>query len=227
MRIIFVRHGHPDYKNDCLTELGHRHAEAAAERLKGEQIDEIHASSCGRAAETAEHIAALHGLQVIQHDFMRELRWGSIDEEPIEHRGHPWYTAEDMVAAGQSVLEPDWAVKEPFCKNKVVQSAKVAVEGFDGWLAERGYRREGLYYRVCGGNDKTLVMASHGGSSSAVFAHLMNLTFPFVCAAIQPDFTAITVFEFEGEEGSLITPRVELMNDSRHIAGIEGEQQYN
>ena len=24
MKIYFVRHGHPDYKNDCLTELGHK-----------------------------------------------------------------------------------------------------------------------------------------------------------------------------------------------------------
>ena len=33
MRIVFVRHGHPNYEKDCLTELGHRHAEAAALRL--------------------------------------------------------------------------------------------------------------------------------------------------------------------------------------------------
>ena len=33
MRIIFVRHGHPDYKNDCLTPLGHKQAEEAAKML--------------------------------------------------------------------------------------------------------------------------------------------------------------------------------------------------
>ena len=32
MRMIFVRHGHPDYKNDCLTDLGRKQAEAAADR---------------------------------------------------------------------------------------------------------------------------------------------------------------------------------------------------
>ena len=79
MRIIFVRHGHPDYKKDCLTELGHKQAEAAAERLKDEVISEIHASSCGRVYETAKHIAALHGLPVEKHDFMRELHWGTPD----------------------------------------------------------------------------------------------------------------------------------------------------
>ena len=33
MRIIFVRHGEPDYKNDCLTAEGHIQAEAVAKRL--------------------------------------------------------------------------------------------------------------------------------------------------------------------------------------------------
>ena len=33
MRILFVRHGHPNYEKDCLTDLGHLHAAAAAERL--------------------------------------------------------------------------------------------------------------------------------------------------------------------------------------------------
>ena len=41
MRIVFVRHGHPNYKDDCLTELGHLHAEAAAKRLADESFDAI------------------------------------------------------------------------------------------------------------------------------------------------------------------------------------------
>ena len=44
MKIVFVRHGHPDYVNDCLTELGHKQAESAALRLKDEGIEEIYSS---------------------------------------------------------------------------------------------------------------------------------------------------------------------------------------
>ena len=36
MRIIFVRHGHPNYEKDCLTDLGVLHAKAVAQRLKNE-----------------------------------------------------------------------------------------------------------------------------------------------------------------------------------------------
>ena len=53
MRIIFVRHGEPDYQHDCLTETGKKQAEAASKRLAREGIDEIYASPMGRAAETA------------------------------------------------------------------------------------------------------------------------------------------------------------------------------
>ena len=49
MRIVFVRHGDPDYARDCLTEAGKLQAEKAAERVAGEGICKIYASSCGRA----------------------------------------------------------------------------------------------------------------------------------------------------------------------------------
>lgn len=57
MRIVFVRHGHPNYKDDCLTELGHLHAKAAADRPKNEGIQKIYSSTCGRAFQTAEYTA--------------------------------------------------------------------------------------------------------------------------------------------------------------------------
>ena len=41
MRIVFVRHGEPDYERDCLTEKGKLQAKAAAKRLVRENIQEI------------------------------------------------------------------------------------------------------------------------------------------------------------------------------------------
>ena len=68
MRIIFVRHGEPDYARDCLTDEGRRQAAAAAERLAGEGISEIYASPCGRAMETARYTARRLGLPVVTLD---------------------------------------------------------------------------------------------------------------------------------------------------------------
>ena len=69
----------------------------------------------------------------------------------------------------------------------------------------------------------TIVLVSHGGASSAALARLFNLPFPFVCSAICPDYTAVTVVALFGEEGALTAPKFELMNDARHIAGIKRE----
>lgn len=47
-----------------LTDHGHRQAERAADRLRGEGIEEIHASPFLRAVETAAHVAAALDLSV-------------------------------------------------------------------------------------------------------------------------------------------------------------------
>lgn len=226
MRIIFVRHGHPDYEKDCLTELGHLQAEAVAKRLSDEKIHQFFSSACGRAAETAEHIAILHNKKVQLCDFMQEIGWGHIDDEPMPHNGHPWTLAEEMVKNKQNVMSENWANEEPFCKNKFTFNAKRVGEEFDRWLEKLGYEREGRYYRVTKSNDENVVMVSHGGSSSAVLSHIFNLPLPFVCFAICPDFTAITVVKFGNEKGTLTSPRFEIMNDRRHIEGITAENIY-
>ena len=75
MRIYFIRHGDPNYKDNCLTPLGHQQAEALAERwaVSAEKVDRIYSSKFGRAVETAEPTAAKLGLPVEILDFMHEI----------------------------------------------------------------------------------------------------------------------------------------------------------
>ena len=120
MRIIFVRHGYPDYALDCLTEVGQQHAEAAAVRLQDEPFTRIFSSTCGRAVETAEHIAAKHSLAVESFDFMREITWGPIEGDALPHRnGYPWVVASAMVRDGASLMDPEWEDGAYFANNKV------------------------------------------------------------------------------------------------------------
>lgn len=53
MRIIFVRHGDPDYANDTLTEKGWREAALLAERVSGWDVTDFYVSPLGRAQDTA------------------------------------------------------------------------------------------------------------------------------------------------------------------------------
>ena len=227
MRIIFVRHGHPNYINDCLTELGHKHAAAAAERLKDEGISEIYSSTCGRAYETAEYTAKQYGLPIAKCEFMREISWGSVDNEPIIFDGHPWSTVDDMVAKGESILNSDWASQEPFVRNKMVSYVENIADALDEWLKMLGYTREGLYYRVTGSSTaKTIAAFGHGGAGSAIFSHLFNLPYPFVCTTLNQDYTGITIVELPDTPGALVKPRFEIMNDARHMKDLRIENVY-
>ena len=228
MKIYFVRHGHPDYKNDCLTPLGKKQAEAAAKRLLGCGIERIYASTKGRAMETARYSADLLDLDIIPCDFMRELNWKSIDGEPILADGSPWLVAKELIAEGVSVFDADWQEKEPYCKSRVVGAVGTVVEGIDSLLEELGYKREGNYYRVLDGiaNDKTVAIFSHGGSSSAVLSHMLHIPFAQFCATFHIDFTSVTIVEITGEVGKLTCPKLLLFDDAKHIEGITVENFY-
>lgn len=223
MKIIFVRHGHPNYKDDCLTELGHPQAEAAAERLKNEKIDKIFSSSCGRAVETAQHIAARHNLEVSQLDFMREIHWGAPNTDDYVQ---PWWLVDKWINSGKDIMNPHWQTDPDYNGHRVVESYNNLAASFDEWLETLGFKREGCYYQVIKENNETVMMVSHGGASSVALSHIFNLPFSFVCRAICPNFTAITVVSLGGKEGELTSPKFELVNDARHIEGIESENYY-
>ena len=63
MRILIIRHGDPNYQDDCLTEKGKREASLLAERLKNEKIDYLYSSPLGRAKETCDTYAKLVGRE--------------------------------------------------------------------------------------------------------------------------------------------------------------------
>ena len=236
MKIIFVRHGHPNYKDDCLTELGITQADAAAERLKDEAIDKIFCSTNGRAYETAEHINKYHNKEITKLPFMRELGFMRIAEgyedkypEILDTEfGNPWYACNKSIGMGINLLDADWRKNPIYEKFYYPIQAEWAGEEFDKFLTGFGVRREGDYYALTEEfKNETILVASHGGSSSAVLAHLFNLPLPFVSYAFRPNFTSITVVEFIGNPNETVSPRITLFNDARHIEASPDQNKYH
>ena len=221
MRIIFVRHGEPDYEHDCLTERGRVQAKAAAERLREEGIEEIWSSPLGRAAETAAAASEVLGLPVKTLDWMRELRWGSIDGTPLPRNGHPWDLADLLAAEGFDLTDPAWREHPYFSNNRVTAETDNVERQTDGWLLSLGYERRGAYYRCVRPDDrqKTVALFSHGGSSAAAMGHILNLPFPYACGLFHLEFTGITVIRLDRNPGKQALPCLELANDGRHIRG--------
>lgn len=219
MRIIFVRHGEPNYEKDCLTEQGKLQALAAAERLREEGIEEIYASPLGRAMETAACTSEALGLPIRTLDFMREIHWGSVDGHPIPEDGHPWKLSDEMARQGFDLTDPSWREHPFFANNLATAEADRINTQFDAWLSTLGYVREGAYYRCClpDREQKTIALFSHGGSSAAAMGHMLNLTFPYACALFHLEFTGITILRLDRTPGETHLPCLELANDGKHI----------
>lgn len=226
MLIYFVRHGHPDYENDSLTEMGNRQAEAAAKRLENAGIQEIYSSPQGRAYETALHTARLLDLQIQTCEFIHELVWGSINEEPVCGNGQPWKIVTKMTSEGTSLTVRDWQAEEIFARTKLVSGTQYVAEGIDHWLKTLGYTREGEFYRVGENTNKTIAMFSHCGSSTAALAHMLNIPFPQLCAIFQPKYTSVTAISLSDIPGTLTVPNIQIMNDYRHTENLMVANRY-
>lgn len=75
----------------CLNEKGREQARMVAERLAGEAFDAVVASDLRRAVQTAEIIAAPHGLLVVTTPLLRERDWGGFTGRFIpDLKGEVW-----------------------------------------------------------------------------------------------------------------------------------------
>ncbi len=221
MRILFVRHGEPDYERDCLTKEGQLQAAAAAMRLEGEGISRIYSSPCGRASETASYTARLLKLPVTILDYMHEISWGG---EGIPENGHPWSLGDLMLEEGFDFYSEDWRNHPYFAGNTALSYYEMISERFDAFLEDHGYRHEGRQYLCVGGSDETIALFSHGGSGACVLAHLLALPFPYVASVMPYDYTSIIILDFPVKEGCYIYPRIELFNDCAHIRRSPGNK---
>ncbi len=215
MRMIFVRHGEPDYARDCLTDAGRRQAEAVAERLAREGISEVYASPMGRAAETASYTAGRLGLPVRTLDFMREVVWGGPE---VPDDGHPWTLSSRMYDEDNfDFARQDWRQHPFFRDNPVTKACDHVAARIDEFTAAQGYRHEGRRYLCTAGEEKTVAVFSHGGSGACALAHLLSLPFPLVCTVLPYGLTSVIILEFPVRFGEYVHPRIELFNDMAHV----------
>ena len=215
MRLIFVRHGEPDYEHDCLTATGKKQAAAAAERLKREGIGTIYSSPMGRARETAEFTARHLGLPITELGFMHEISWGG---PGVPENGHPWTLGEWIIDRHNfDFYARDWRKHPYFANNAALDYLDMISDQFDALLISHGYRHEGTRFLCQGGKDETIALFSHGGSGACALSHVLSLPFPYVCTVLPYEFTSIIILEFPVREGEYVHPRIELFNDAAHI----------
>ena len=226
MRIIFVRHGEPDYANDCLTPNGEIQAKDTAIRLKDEDIRAVYSSPMGRARITASYTAKEHGLDVQVLDFMHELDWGDKEgvTEPVKYEGHPWTLAYELLADDpEAAWNNSWKEHPFFRDNICMEYYEQISEGFDKFLEGYGIARKNGAYVEETKFDGSIAIFAHGGSGAVVLSHLLNIPFPTILTVMPYGVCSVTIVDLEAQTGNKVVPRLELFNDMGHIDVLKAE----
>lgn len=217
MNIFFIRHGDPDYKSDSLTEKGKIQAQKLAEYIKDWKPDEVYQSPLGRAQETASYVTANWDQKPVTLDFLHELVWGTIGGTPYDTRS-PWVFADKHLDENHSYpTDNSWKDIPDFKSNVLPSDTDTRCLQFDKFLKEHGYSRQGQLYLVEEPNDKNIVFICHGGLSTALISHMLNISVFHFNIHIGLGVTSISKIRLDGEKGSYIPAKLDLLNDTSHL----------
>ena len=218
MRLLIIRHGDPNYEIDSLTERGWKEAKLLSESLIHTKIDYFYCSPLGRAKDTASFTLEKFGKEAKVYDWLQEFP-ARIDKPDISgDKSIAW-----------DWLPEDWACEPRFFDKDLWKTVPCMMEGhvgelydevcrnFDLLLAEHGYVRDGMIYRVEQANDDTLAFFCHYGLGCVLLSHLMNVS-PMVlwhgfCAA---PTSVSSVYTEERREGKAYF-RANCLGDTSHL----------
>ncbi|MCL2052700.1 MAG: histidine phosphatase family protein [Lachnospiraceae bacterium] len=240
MKIIFIRHGDPDYENDSLTAKGRREAELLAKRVAKWNVTAFYSSPLGRAAETAAYSLNLMKREMTTCDWLKEFYFPVTD--PVSGRyGVPW----DFVPSFRT-SQPLFYDRTAWLDTPVMQSAPDIKEKYfsvcaelDKLLAKYGYVRDGGFYRVPGKkevfikdtaapgstaapfysdeNEDVIVMFCHLGIISVLLSHLLGIPFPLVPHSFYLAPTSVTILGSEERWSNEAAFRIQAAGDTSHL----------
>ncbi len=238
MRILFIRHGDPDYVNDTLTEKGHREAALLAEMAEELELGDCYQSSLGRAQATAAYSLKKLGKRAEVLDWLREFP-AKVDlnqseelkraynDTRMEGERYSMRIAWDMLPSyltghSEYLDRKLWRESEAARCSDLTWTYDKAVTGLDRLLECYGYVREGLHYRVVTENTQTITFFCHFGITCVLLSHLWNVS-PFALwhtLALAP--TSVTEVVSEEREQGIACFRGLRLGDISHLyAGRE------
>ena len=157
MKLIFIRHGDPNYKDDTLTERGWREAKTLSKRVVKWKVDKFYCSPLGRAQDTAGISLNLAGRTAETKDWLREFHANIIDPHTGCER-IPWDFMPSYWTNQPELYDKDyWHETDIMKTGAVSEEYRRVCSGIDGILAEYGHIREGSIYTTEQSNEKTIV----------------------------------------------------------------------
>lgn len=218
MRLIFIRHGDPDYVHDSLTEKGWREAEILAKRVAAWDIKQIYCSPLGRAQDTCSLSLKATGRDAITLDWLQEFYYRVRDEETGEER-IPWDLLPSYYAPNDDLHDKDNWTDTPLMRSgSIAEHAKTVYDGFDALLEKHGYKRNAQnFYDVLEHNDDNLVFFCHFGITALLVGHMIGIAGPVLWQGMFMQPTALTVLCSEEVVPGQASFRVQTFSDCRHL----------
>ena len=239
MRLIFIRHGDPDYKNDSLTKKGWKEAKLLSERVKKWNVTKFFVSPFGRAQATASLSLKKKKMEGETLEWLREFYIPVKD--PVTGKDRlPWDFMPSYYSQDERFFDKDKWLSTPVMQSGPTEARyKEVSDGIDEVLLRYGFTRDGLIYKTDGSienpnfnpqiekyqlvtnkkvwDDRTLVFVCHLGAMFAAISHLINMS-PFVLwhnFYVAP--TSITVLNVEERERGKTAFRIERLGDTSHL----------
>ena len=172
MRLIFIRHGDPDYVRDSLTEKGWREADCLAERVARWDVTKVYCSPLGRARDTASRSLEKLGMEAEILPWLEEFSLPVPD--PAGGTRIPWDLFPSEWTREEQMFDRNRFVEAPqYASSSLPQAYAAVCAGLDGLLAAHGYVRDGGFYRAVRPNGDTLVFFCHFGITMTLMGHLL------------------------------------------------------
>ncbi len=229
MKLIFIRHGDPDYERDGLTETGVREAQLLNARVRGMKIDKCYVSPLGRAKETAELGLEGTGIVPVEYEWLREFCPPVIKRPDRPERDSVcWDWIPKDFCARENLFDVDhWGDEPEMAAGNVRAEYDRVCASLDALLAENGYVRDGRMYRAIRPNNDTLVFFCHFGLTCVCLSHLINVS-PMIlwqgtCCAPTSITTVITEERREGEAYF----RASSIGDTGHLYAAGAEPSFS
>ncbi len=224
MKIIFIRHGEPDYAIDSLTEKGWREARLLAKRTAKWHVTDFYCSPLGRAKDTASCTLQKTGRSAETLEWLREFE-APIWDEMMQRRKVPWDFYPEFVTAHPELFDlRHWQGNEVMAEGKVGEEYCRICQELDLLLAGYGYVRDGLRYRTGENTHKEAVIVCfcHLGVTCALVSHLINTTPSQLWQGFFLAPTSVTIIGTEERTPQEAYFRCQVMGDASHLL-LEGE----
>lgn len=218
MRLLFVRHGDPNYELDTLTEKGWQEAEALSEYIKTLDIQEIYVSPLGRARDTAN--VSLNKM----HRSAETLPWLREFKPRVYHPNDPYkrHCAWDWMPAdwtnNADFYNPEKWYDHPAMKEAhVLEAYTEVIPQFRAFLKDHGYEKDGHVYKVLKNNHDTICFFCHFGIECLLLSDLFSISPMSLWHCMFAAPTSITSVVTEERQQGVASFRMNYFGNTTHL----------